>query len=73
MYRLLWWLRGKESCQAGDADLIPGSGRSLGREDPWKRKWQPTPVFLHGQNPMKRGAWQATVHTVTKSQTRFSN
>ena len=24
-------------------------------------------------NPMDRGAWQATVHTVTKSQTRLSN
>ena len=27
--------------------------QSLGREDPWSRKWQPTPVFLprkfHGQ------------------------
>ena len=20
--------------------------RSLGREDPWRRKWQPTPIFL---------------------------
>ena len=25
--------------------------RSLGREDPWRRKWQPTPVSLPG------GAW----------------
>ena len=23
--------------------------RSLGREDPWRRKWQPTPVFLPGE------------------------
>ena len=22
----------------------------LGREDPWRRKWQPTPVFLPGQS-----------------------
>ena len=22
--------------------------RSLGWEDPWRRKWQPTPVFLPG-------------------------
>ena len=22
---------------------------SLGREDPWRRKWQPTPVFLSGE------------------------
>ena len=27
---------------------------------PWRRKWQPTPVFLP-ENPMDRGAWQATV------------
>ena len=29
---------------------------SLGREDPWRRKWQPTPVFLpwrsHGQRSL---------------------
>ena len=36
---------------AGVAGSIPGSGRS-----PWRRKWQPTPVFLLG-NPMDRGAW----------------
>ena len=23
--------------------------RSLGREDPWRRKWQPTPVLLPGK------------------------
>ena len=23
--------------------------RSLGREDPWRRKWKPTPVFLPGE------------------------
>ena len=33
---------------------------------PWRRKWQPTPVFL-AVNPMDRGAWQATVHGVGKS------
>ena len=30
--------------------------QSLGQEDPWRRKWQPTPVFLsgksHGQRPL---------------------
>ena len=36
---------------AGDLGSIPGSGRF-----PWRRKWQPTPVFLPG-NPMDRGAW----------------
>ena len=24
-------------------------GQSLGREDPWRKKWQPTPVFLSGK------------------------
>ena len=36
---------GKESAwNAGDEGLIPGSGRS-----PWRREWQPTPVFLPGE------------------------
>ena len=30
--------------------------QSLGQEDPWRRKWQPTPVFLpwesHGQRSL---------------------
>ena len=33
---------------------------------PWRRKWQPTPVFFLG-NPMDRGVWQATVHGVADS------
>ena len=32
-----------------------------------RRKWQPTPVLL--ENPMGRGAWQATVHSVAKGRT----
>ena len=35
---------------------------------PWRRAWQPTPVFLPGES-MDRGAWWATVHGVAKSQT----
>ena len=31
----------------------------------WRRKWQPTPVFLT-ENPMEKGAWWATVHGVAK-------
>ena len=23
--------------------------QSLGQEDPWRRKWQPTPIFLPGK------------------------
>ena len=32
---------------------------------PWRRKWQRAPVFLP-ENPMDRGAWWATVHSITK-------
>ena len=42
-----------------------GSGQSLGQEDPQRRKWQPTLVFLPG-NPMDRGASQAKVHGITR-------
>ena len=42
---------------------------SLGWKDPRRRKCQPAPVFL----PIPRGAWQATVHRVVKSQTRLSD
>ena len=40
--------------------------RSLGWEDPWRRKWQPTAVFLpgesHGQrNLMDYGPWRHRV------------
>ena len=37
---------------------------------PWRRAWQSIPVFLL-ENPMDRGAWQATVHRVAKNQTRL--
>ena len=39
---------------------------------PWKREWQPTPVFLP-ENPMDGGAWQATVRGVKKSCTPLSD
>ena len=34
---------------AGDVDLIPGLGRF-----PWRRKWQPTLVFLTGKSHGQR-------------------
>ena len=43
--------------------------QSMGREDPLVKGMATTPVFLPGD----RGAWQATAHGVTKSQTRLSN
>ena len=35
------------------------------RKISWRRKWQPTPVFLPGKCK-DRGAWQATVHRVAR-------
>ena len=41
---------GKESSyNVGDLASIPGSGRFL-----WRRKWQPTPVFLPGESHGQR-------------------
>ena len=70
MQRLLTWLSGKESaCQCRrrrTCEIDPWVEKI-----PWRKKWQPTPVFL--KCPMDRGAWWATVHGVTKSQTRLSD
>ena len=48
-----------------DVGSIPSSGRSLGEghDNPLK--------YSCLENPMGRGAWQATVHRVTKSQTQL--
>ena len=48
---------------AGDTGLIPGSGRSTEGEhgNPLQHSCP--------EHPMDRGAWQATVHKVTKSWT----
>ena len=35
----------------------------------WRRKWQPTPVFLPRENPRDGGAWWAAVHAVAQSRT----
>ena len=61
-------VHGREpACQCWSCRFDPGSGRFPGRG--------------HGnplqdnclENPMDRGAWQATAHGVTKSRTRLSN
>ena len=36
----------------------------------WRRKWQPTPVFLP-ENPRDGGAWWAAIYGVTQSRTRL--
>ena len=61
-------LDGKASAySAGEPVSILGSGRSPGEGngDPLQ--------YSCLENPMDGGAWYATVHGVTKSQTRLSN
>ena len=45
--------------------------QSLGQDDPLQREWLLKYSYLG--NPMDRGAWQATVHEITKSWTRRSD
>ena len=54
----------KEStCNAGDLGSIPGLGRSPG-------EGSGNPLqYSCLENPMDRGAWQATVHEIAKSWT----
>ena len=55
-------LVGKESaCSAGDLGSIPGSGRSPGEGNGNPLQYSCL------ENPMDRGAWQATVHGVTRA------
>ena len=59
---------GKASApSAGDLGSIPGSARS-----PGEGNGNPLQYYCL-ENPMDRGAWWATVHGVTKSQTRLSD
>ena len=54
----------KESiCNARDLDSIPGLGRSPGEGNGNPLQYSCL------ENPMERGAWQGTVHWVTKNQT----
>ena len=53
----------KESaCNAGDLGSVSGLGRSLEKEKGYPLQYSCL------DNSMDRGAWQATVHGVTKSQ-----
>ena len=55
------WHRGKEStCSAKDMGTIPESGRSPGEGNGNLLQ------YSHLENSTDRGAWQATVHGVTK-------
>ena len=60
----LWWLRGKEStCKCRRPEFNPWVGKT-----PWRRAWQPTPVFLPGESHEQRSEWVA-VHGVAGSDT----
>ena len=59
---------GKEcACNAGDAGLVPGLGRSPGggNGNPLQ--------YSYLEYPMDRGAWWDTVHGVAKCQTWLSD
>jgi len=62
------WLCSKESAYSvGNSGSIPGSGRS-------PREGSGNPLqYPCLEKPMDRGAWWATVHGVTKGQTRLSD
>ena len=44
---------------------------SMGREDPLEEGMATHCSILAWKNPMNRGAWWATVHGLSKSQTRL--
>ena len=62
--------RGKEStCQSRKCErrgFDPWVGRI-----PWRRAWQPTPVFLPGESHEQRNLVGSTVHRLLKSQTQL--
>ena len=58
----------KESaCNAGDACLIPGSGRAPGEQNGYPFR------YFCLENLIDKGASRATVHGLTKNQTQLSD
>ena len=55
------------TCNAEDADSVPGSGRFPGEENGNLLQYSSL------GNPMDRGAWQATVQGIAKSRTQLSD
>ena len=57
---------------AGGEGSSPGSGRS-----PWRRKWQPTPVFLcgesHGQRSLEGYSLQGCKESDTTEELHFTS
>ena len=55
------------ACNAGDPDSFPELGR-------YPRKGNGNPLqYSFLENPMDRGAWQATIHGNAKSQTQLKD
>ena len=51
---------------------LPKQVQSLVGKFPWRRVWQSAVVFLSGES-LDRGAWQPTVHRVTRMGRNWSN
>ena len=71
-YHIHWGFPGglvsKESaCNVGDPGSIRGSGRSPGEGIGNLLQYSCI------ENPMDKGAWQATVHGITKNRTQLSD
>ena len=65
-----WWyleLDGSVSPRANTDSRLPFKSSNTFS---WRRKWQPTPVFLP-ENSMDRGVWR--VHGTSRSQTQVSD
>ena len=63
----------ESSCNAGDLGAIPGCDTWVGKI-PWKRKWQPTPVVLPGEQRSLAGysPWGHKESDMTKQCYQFS-
>ena len=67
-YQLLGWHLVVKNLPANAWDMRCGFSPWVGKI-PWRRAWQPTPVFIPGW--MGRGAWRTIVHRVAQSWTQL--
>ena len=63
----------KASLVAQAVKNLPAMQETWVGKIPWRREWLPTLVFLPGEFHVQKGASWATVHGVTKSQTRLTD
>ena len=64
-----WWLSQKKKKKICLQHWIPEFDPWVG-EIPWRREWQPTPVFLPGES---HGQRMLEAYGVSKSQTQLSD